>query len=199
MYVFLQSYEGLGKTFESFPEMVGKEKLGTSEKSPFLLPSLLIREHLRTRLSSLDEKQDQIYVLEQTMGIRIDQSMQVDIRSLNFSSMTRELNGLNSNLAWTLHSCRRTKRLLEFMDSIAAKYRSKAIANGYSECEAVEVEQMLLDAHAYLRSWNNGLSDRIEYLSKRVQALSQSVRPVYQVRDILLILLAPGIQRYRST
>jgi hypothetical protein len=30
-------------------------------------------------------------------------------------------------------------------------------------------------SHAYLRSWNQGIVDRVDYLTKRLQALSQSV------------------------
>ncbi|KAJ4323391.1 hypothetical protein N0V94_001863 [Neodidymelliopsis sp. IMI 364377] len=65
------------------------------------------------------------------------------------------------------------------MDSVTVRYRALAIENGIPDYEAFEVEQSLLDSHAYLRSWNQGLADRVEYLSKRLQALSQSPGQVY--------------------
>lgn len=173
MYVFLQTYETVGS--QTFTEAVDVSRFGTSGQSPFLIPSAIIKHHLETRVQELDEKKDEIFQLECAMGVRRDYLKHVDVTMIDYSDMSRAINSLNSNLAWTMHSCKRTKRLLDFLDSVTIRYTTQAAANGIPQDEIFEVEQLLVNSHAYLRSWNQGLADRVEYLSKRLQALSQSV------------------------
>jgi len=68
--------------------------------------------------------------------------------------------------------------MLDFLDQVAKRYRTQAHANKIAEDESVEVELLLLDSHAHMRSWNAGLEDRAEYLSKRGQALVQTVSSI---------------------
>jgi hypothetical protein len=65
--------------------------------------------------------------------------------------------------------------MLDFLDQVAKRYKRQADANKISEDDSTEIEQLLLDTHSELRSWNAGLEDRAEYLSKRGQALVQTV------------------------
>ena len=175
MYIFFQSYEAVGFYPPAFPEALNIGNFAAFSYSPFLIPSAIVRVHLDIRLASLDKRQSLLYDLERSMGIRSDHHVEVDLRALGYSALSKAINSLNSNFAWTMHSCKRTKRLLDFMDTIAIRYRVQAMANGISQAEAIEGEKALLDAHAYLRAWNQGLADRVDYVTRRLQALSQSV------------------------
>jgi hypothetical protein len=61
------------------------------------------------------------------------------------------------------------------MDSVSLRYAMQAAANNVSAVEVAEVQLSMQGSHAYLRSWNQGIVDRVDYLTKRLQALSQSV------------------------
>lgn len=173
MYVFLQTYEKVDS--QPFSEAIDLGRFGLDGHSPFLIPSAIVKHHLETRVRSLDKKKDEIFQLECTMGLRRDFLGFVDITTIDYTDMSRAINTLNSHLAWTMHFCKRTKRLLDFLDSVAIRYGSQAKTNGIPQDEILETEQLLINSHAYLRSLNQGLADCVEYLTKRLQALSQSV------------------------
>jgi hypothetical protein len=143
--------------------------------TPFLIPSAFIKNHLELRVQSLHETKEDIWQLECRMGVRRDHPVATDPLTVDFDNTTKEINALNAGLAWTLHSCRRTQHLLDFMDSVSLRYAMQAAANNVSAVEVAEVQLSMQGSHAYLRSWNQGIVDRVDYLTKRLQALSQSV------------------------
>jgi hypothetical protein len=67
---------------------------------------------------------------------------------------------------------------------VAEKYAAMAVVDGIEKDEAQEIKLLLLETHAHLRSWNHGLEGWAEYLSKRAQALVQTVR-IYTSRRSL--------------
>jgi hypothetical protein len=176
MYVFLQTYGTEGGP--SFSEDVNIRRFGNQDQSPFLIPSAMVKAHLETRVRSLERKKEEIYQLEHGMGVRQDFPNKVNLYQLDYDYLTRQINKLNSDLAWTTHSCRRIGRLLDFMDCIATRYEEQANLAGVSSVEFLGVGRQLRNSHAYLRSWNLGIEERVEYLSKRLQALSQSVSSI---------------------
>lgn len=171
MYIFLHTYEA-GR---SFSKGISISNFGASEWSPFLLPSAMTKVNLDARVKSLDGMLGEIYNLECQLSVRTEHAADVDLRKLDFTALSREINALNGRLAWTMHSLKQTKRLLAFMDTVAECYRTKALANDFDENETSVGERSLLSSHAYLRSWNQGLLDRTEYLVSRLSLLSQSV------------------------
>lgn len=176
MYIFLCTYS----TDKSFSDNIDINSFGASEQSPFMLPSVITELNLDARTESLDKTQSEIYQLECALGVRRDRDTHVDILSIDYSVLSRTINALNADLSWTMHSCKQTKRLLEFMDTVATNHKTKALAHNYSLEETDRVKQDLLSSHLYLRSWNQGLIDRVEYLTSRLQASSQSVRKFSQ-------------------
>lgn len=57
------------------------------------------------------------------------------------------------------------------------------MGHGFSNSEVDDLEATLNQAHAHLRVWNEGILDRAEYLSKRGQALVQTVYSGIAQRD----------------
>ena len=172
MYIFLCTYSAGGPFYEE----IDLPSFGTVERSPFLLPSAMTKLNLDARARALDGIKNDIYQLESQLGVRKDLNLNVDLRTLDYSELSRTINALNAGLAWTMHSSKQTMRLLDFMDTVARRYKSMALAHQYTLDEADTVERNLLSSHSYLRSWNQGLIDRVDYLTSRLQASSQSVR-----------------------
>ncbi|KAL1649774.1 hypothetical protein SLS61_006151 [Didymella pomorum] len=179
MYIFLCTYSAGGP----FYEQVDLGSFGTIERSPFMLPSVMTKLNLDARARALDGIKNDIYQLECQLGVRKDHDMHVDVRTLDYTELSRTINALNAGLAWTMHSCKQTMRLLDFMDTVTRRYKSMALAHKYSFDEADTIELNLLSSHAYLRSWNQGLVDRVDYLTSRLQASSQSVYSGIAQRD----------------
>ena len=173
MYIFLHTYEL--SSYLPVPEALDISRFGADRLSPLLIPSAMVMTNLGRHTGHFDEKKEEIFRLECELGVRVDRQSDVDMRTLDYSVLSRKINGLNASLAWLMYCCKQTERLLDFMDTVARRYKHQAIANGIDQDEAEKVEQALLNSHAYLRSWNQGLSDRREYLTSRLQALSQSV------------------------
>ncbi|KAH8731933.1 hypothetical protein GQ44DRAFT_698214 [Phaeosphaeriaceae sp. PMI808] len=165
---------------------------GAVAESAFLIPSLIVQFNLEERLKALNLWQDKIYWNERKLGIRFDHHDNPDPTSVDYNTLSKDLNAANTNLAYVSWSCKNTIRQLDFMDEVANLYRSKAVRNGTSYEQAAEVEKMLLEAHAHLRSWNHGLNDRAEYLSKRSQALVQTVYSGIAQRDSSISLGLAG-------
>lgn len=69
--------------------------------------------------------------------------------------------------------------MLAFLDEVAGRYGRMAVGNGMRVEEAESVERVLREANAHLREWNEGLAERAEYVSKRGQALVQTVCSFY--------------------
>ena len=174
MYVFLQTCQtGGSQTVTEAVDMAGFCERG---RSSFLIPSAIVKRHLEIRVQSLDKKKDEIFQLECTMGVRSDYIIKANPLTIDYDDIARRINSLNADLAWTMHSCKRTKRLLDFMDSVTTRYTTQAATNAIPEDEISEVQALLKNSHAYLHAWNQGLADRVGYLTSRLQALSQSVR-----------------------
>lgn len=171
MYIFMCTYSADGP----FHEDIDIGKFGTADQSPFMLPGAMTRLNLDARARALDGIKNDIYQLECALGVRKDHDMHVDVRTLDYAELSRMINALNAGLAWTMHSSKQTMRLLDFMDTVAVRYKSMSLTHHYSLDEADTVKRKLLSSHAYLRSWNQGLIDRVEYLTSRLQASSQSV------------------------
>lgn len=148
---------------------------GASGISAFLVPSIIVRFNLEQRVKALNLWQDKIYWNERRIGIRFDHYDNPELSSIDFSTLSKDLNAVNTNLAFIVLLCKSTTRMLEFLDQVARRYKSQADNNGVPEDESTEIEQLLLDTNSELRSWNVGLEDRAEYVSKRGQALVQTV------------------------
>lgn len=56
------------------------------------------------------------------------------------------------------------------MGSLAQRYRVGAVRKGLAEDRTIEIEASIIETHAHLRSWNQVISDRAEYLPQRSQA-----------------------------
>lgn len=143
--------------------------------SAFLVPSIIVRFNLEQRVKALNLWQDKIYWNERRIGIRFDHYDNPELSSIDFSTLSKDLNAVNTNLAFIVLLCKSTTRMLEFLDQVARRYKRQADNNGVPEDESTEIEQLLLDTNSELRSWNVGLEDRAEYVSKRGQALVQTV------------------------
>lgn len=172
MYIFLCTYSANGLLSGEID--VGC--FGTVERSPFMLPSAMTKLNLNARARALDGIKNEIHQLECVLGVRKDHNIHVDVRTLDYTELSRTINALNADLAWTMHSSKQTMRLLDFMDTVATRYRPEALAHKYPLDEVDKVEENLLNSHSYLRSWNQGLINRVDYLTSRLQTCSQSVR-----------------------
>jgi hypothetical protein len=162
---------------------------GAASTTAFLIPSIIVRYNLEQRVKSLNLWQDRIYWHERKLGIRFDHHDNPDLASIDFTTLSKDLNAANTNLAYVVWTCKSTTRMLDFLDEVARKYRAQATTNGTTDDEAAEVELLLLESQAHMRSWNAGLEDRAEYLSKRGQALVQTVRVVTIIERPLLMSL----------
>ncbi|PVI04357.1 hypothetical protein DM02DRAFT_187308 [Periconia macrospinosa] len=166
--------------------VIAFERNAAELKSPFLIPSLLIRFNLGTRLISLDSFHEKIYQLERKLNIRYDEHSAVDFTNTDFEMMTKNTNRLNTNLAYLVWAVKSTKRELDFLDDVARRYYSMAVDNGIDQAEAEKNMSQLLENQAYLRSWNLSISERAEYLSERAKALVQTVYSGIAQRDAAL-------------
>jgi hypothetical protein len=162
-------------TFDHFAEEILG---GIANASAFLVPSVMIRYNLSELGKATARWHDQIYWHERTLGIRYDHHDDIDLANLDFTSLSRNLNGANTQLAYIAWSCKSIARLLAFLDEVVERYRQQAVAHNEPEDEVSQVTNLLLETHARLRAWNIGLQDRTEYLSKRGQALVQTVSSV---------------------
>ncbi|KAG9193670.1 hypothetical protein G6011_03705 [Alternaria panax] len=183
MYIFMHglasnNYDRLSYTIEQ----------GAASESAFLIPSIIVRFNLERIVKALNLWQDRIYWHERKLGIRFDHHDNPEISSIDFSTLSKDLNAANTNLAYIVWCCKSTTRMLNFLDQVAERYRRQAIANKMMEEKSAAIEQLLLDTHAHMRSWNAGLEDRAEYLSKRGQALVQTVYSGIAQRDSAISL-----------
>ena len=153
---------------------------GAANTTAFLVPSMIVRYNLEQRLNALNLWQDRVYWHERKLGIRFDHHDNPDLTSIDFTTLTKDLNAANTNLAYVAWSCKSTARMLEFLDRVATRYEAQAIKNSVSADDASETKHLLLETHAHLRSWNTGLEERAEYLSKRGQALVQTASQTQQ-------------------
>ena len=175
MYVFLHTES---QQSVSISEAIDLGRFATKECSPFLIPSSFVKHHLKTRVQSLSEKKENIFQLELRMGVRHDHVGTVNPLTMDLDDTTRQINKLNADLEWTMYSCRWVGQLLNFMDSVACRYATQAEVNNVPAGEVADVQRAMQDSHAFLRSWNRGIIDRAGYLTKRLQALSQSVSSI---------------------
>jgi hypothetical protein len=170
MYIYMHGLAS--RNYDYFATLV---ETSTTLSTSLLIPSLIIQFNLEQRLKALNMWQDKVYWNERKLGIRFDHHDNPDPIGIDYTKLSKDLNAANINLAYVLWSCKNTVRQLDFVDQVAKRYRAQAGKNGVANEQAAEIEQLLLDTHAHLRSWNHGLSDRAEYLSKRAQALVQTV------------------------
>ncbi|KAF3000720.1 hypothetical protein E8E13_003248 [Curvularia kusanoi] len=180
MYIFLQTEAG---NSESVLHAIDMSRFASKDHTPFLIPSAIVKHHLEVRVEALSDKKEDIWQLECKMGVRRDHPVIANPLTVDLEDTTRQINALNANLAWTLHSCRRTEEILNFMDSMVSRYATQAAANNVSATEIADVKRIMQNSHTYLHSWNRGVADRVDYLTKRLQALSQSVYSSIAQRD----------------
>jgi hypothetical protein len=178
MYVFMHgancaNYDALSHTIET----------QAMSESSLLIPSSVIRWNLEQRTELLNHWQDRLYWHEKKLGIRFDDLSKPDPAKLDYVTLSKDLNAANTRLAYATWSCKATARQLDFLDSVAQRYRVQAVRLGLSESEAIDLEATMSQAHAHLRAWNEGILDRAEYLSKRGQALVQTVYSGIAQRD----------------
>ncbi|KAF2465147.1 uncharacterized protein BDR25DRAFT_346261 [Lindgomyces ingoldianus] len=178
MYAFMH-----GLNSPSIEEFVRElQDIGIAE-TYFLIPSLIIHRNLEHCLSSLNIWHDAIYDFEKILGVRTDHRHSADPKMIDFTRISQQLNDATTNMAFFAWQFKSNERLLEFLDSIARKYENLAVKNGYSAKEAESTKNILLETHEYIRVWNAGLADRVDYLSKRAQALVQTVYSSIAQRD----------------
>jgi hypothetical protein len=170
MYIFMHGLASIN--YDRFSYAIEE---GAASTTAFLIPSIIVRYNLEQRVKALNLWQDKIYWHERKLGIRFDHHDNPDLASIDFTTLSKDLNAANTNLAYIIWSCKSTTRMLEFLNQVAKKYRTQATENEVPDDEAAEVELLLLESHAHMCSWNTGLEDRAEYLSKRGQALVQTV------------------------
>jgi hypothetical protein len=185
MYIYMHGLAS--RNYDHFASLI---QHSTTLSTSLLIPSQIIHFNLEQRLKALNLWQDKVYWNERKLGIRFDHHDNPDPGDIDYTTLSKDLNAANINLAYVLWQCGNTARQLDFMDEVAKRYRLQAGKNGVKDEYAEEVEQVLRDTHAHLRSWNQGLSDRAEYLSKRAQALVQTVSLRY--------LSCTAYQRYIS-
>ncbi|KAF2789792.1 hypothetical protein K505DRAFT_89541 [Melanomma pulvis-pyrius CBS 109.77] len=179
MYAFIHGLQS--SRIGLFPEWLEQ---GAARETFFLIPSIILQQNLRRGVESLNVWHDDIYRLESLLGIRHDASHTTSYpRTMDFTRLSRDLNMITTNLAFYTWDCKTNVRLLNFLDEIARRYRVLAVRNGHKETNAADIERVLLETHEHLRCWNAGLADRVEYLTKRGQALVQSVYSGIAQRD----------------
>ncbi|KAH7079545.1 hypothetical protein FB567DRAFT_124711 [Paraphoma chrysanthemicola] len=161
---------------------------GAAKDSAFLIPSIMTQFRLEQLSKVLNLWHDKVYWNERKLGIRFDHHDNPDPAGIDYTTLSKDLNAANTNLAYLDWSCKTIARQLDFMDDIAHRFRSQAVKNGTSEDAAADTEHLLLETQAHLRSWNTGLADRAEYLSKRGQALVQTVYSGIAQRDSAISL-----------
>ncbi|KAI4938048.1 hypothetical protein J4E85_000487 [Alternaria conjuncta] len=161
---------------------------GAASTSAFLIPSIIVQFNLERAVQALNSWHDKIYWHERKLGIRFDHHDNPPLSSIDFGNLSKDINAANTNLARIVLSCKSIARMLDFLDQVAQRYRTQADANKIDKDESTEVEQLLIDSHAHMRSWNAGLEDRAEYLSKRGQALVQTVYSGIAQRDSAISL-----------
>lgn len=184
MYIFTH-----GLASENYDRFADQIERGAAHRSAFLIPCIILQVRLDQLLESLNLLQDKVYWNERKLGIRYDDHDNPDPTEIDYTALSKDLNGVNTNLAYVAWSCKTITRQLEFLDEIAKRYRAQAVKSGVLEDQALEVEHMLLESHAHLRSWNTGLEDRSEYLSKRGQALVQTVSPRLDLLQLICLSL----------
>lgn len=172
MYVFMHGLEGSG--INQVPEWLEE---GAARETFFLIPSLILHRNLERSLAFLNKEHDKIYRTELLLGVRNDGPGPAPaLTALDFTELSVTLNSITTNLAFVAWQCKTNMRTIDFLDEIARRYRVLAIKNGHDKASVADVERVLSETHDYLRSWNLSQSDRAEYLSKRGQALVQTVR-----------------------
>lgn len=179
MYVFMHGLASAN--YDRFASIIQD---GAAKDSAFLIPSIMLQFRLEQLSKALNLWHDKVYWNERKLGIRFDHHDNPDPASIDYTTLSKDLNAANTNLAYVDWSCKTIARQLDFMDGIAHHFRSLAVRNGTKDDEASDTEHLLLETHAHLRSWNTGLVDRAEYLSKRGQALVQTVRANCRQRAI---------------
>lgn len=173
MYTFMHGLEH--ERYRLFSEVLEQ---GAARTTLFLIPAYLVQFNLVSRQDSLNYWHRRIKDCEKTMGVRDDHPVAVDVTQLNFVELSKRVQSITTNMAYMAWTCTNTTRQIEFLDEVAEQYYLQAIKNGVMEEEASRVRCTLIDTHAHLRSWNTGLQDRAEYLSKRGQSLVQTVSAV---------------------
>ena len=172
MYVFMHGLEGSG--IDQVPEWLEE---GAARETFFLIPSLILNQNLERSLIFLNKEHDRIYRSELLLGVRNDGPGPAPaLAALDFTELSVTLNSITTNLAFVTWQCKTNVRTIDFLDQISKQYRVLAIKNGYGKPNIADVERVLSETHDYLRCWNLSQSDRAEYLSKRGQALVQTVR-----------------------
>jgi hypothetical protein len=154
MYMYIHGLAS--REFQHFTFLVQRSNTLTST---LLIPSLIVQFNLEEILRALDVWQDKVYVDERKLGVRFDHHDNPDPVGIDYTILSKDLNAANINLAYIVWSCKNTTRQLAFLDEVAERYRAQAGTNGVDDEHAAEVEHVLHDTHANLKSRNDGMMD----------------------------------------
>jgi hypothetical protein len=100
---------------------------GAVNDTAFLIPSIVIQFNLEKRVKALNVWQDETYWNERKLGIGFDHHDNTDSASINYTTLSKDLNATNTNLAYIAWSCKSTARQLAFMDQVATRYREQTL------------------------------------------------------------------------
>ncbi|EMD92193.1 hypothetical protein COCC4DRAFT_130791 [Bipolaris maydis ATCC 48331] len=178
MYIFMH-----GLATETYDRFARDVEEGAANESAFIIPSMIVQHNLSQLGKVIDRWHDEIYWHERALGIRYDHHDSIDLANLDFTALSRTLNAANTQLAYIAWSCKSTARLLDFLNQVTDRYRQQAMAHGEPEKDIAHIIDLLSGTHEHLRAWNAGLQDRTEYLSKRGQALVQTIYSGIAQRD----------------
>lgn len=172
MYIFMHTLESSTNS-----KLLSLLTQGAASCTALLIPSLIVQLNLKNRPSALDAWHDRMLSLERLLKIRLDAAELHgdDLTTIDYARVSRDINNTMTNIGYIIWLCRTTERLMEFLDEVVKRYRVQALANGVSKEEVDDVEFLLKESHQHLRSWNKGIEDRAEYLSRRGTTLTQTV------------------------
>lgn len=159
----------------NFDQLSHDIEQGAANASAFLAPSCFIRHSLDQLRILLASWQEEIGRLERGLGTRRDHDSP-DLVSIDCTTLSKNINCVNTKLAYIAWACESTARILAFLSRVTDRYQKQATVHHEPEDDIYNITNILLETHDLLRCWNTELQDKTKYLSKRVQALVQTVR-----------------------
>ncbi|KNG51805.1 hypothetical protein TW65_00996 [Stemphylium lycopersici] len=126
--------------------------------------------------------QEEIGRLERGLGTRRDHGSP-DLVSIDCTTLSKNINCVNTKLAYIAWACESTARILAFLSRVTDRDQKQATIHHEPEDDIYNITNVLLETHDLLRCWNTELQDKTKYLSKRGQALVQTVYNAIAQRD----------------
>jgi hypothetical protein len=157
---------------------------------PMLLPSLLLKDRLRSMPTQINECHQKIYAIERETGIQVQwhpsssgyslhqgrslEQHRYDI--LDFDKITVHLTSLLSNIAYCEFSCEVFAPILDSFDLINRRIVTNLSSQNRTHERLKKVEIEMRAEHGFLKASLQGIDSRAKYLAKRCQAQVQTVR-----------------------